>query len=81
MEGSKTGDSRKIDRCESEQANIMADRPKSGLRNVIIVWVIGLTLGIGAGAATALLLMPSASENSLPPGSSLADRLRPGKSQ
>jgi gas vesicle protein len=48
------------------------------LRNVILVWVIGLTLGVGAGAATALLLMPS-SEGKVPNGSSLADRLRLGQ--
>lgn len=57
--------------------NIMADKPKSGLRNVILVWVIGLTLGVGAGAATALLLMPSA-KTELPSGASLADRLKIG---
>ena len=28
------------------------------MRNVLLVWVIGLTLGIAAGAATAMLLMP-----------------------
>lgn len=55
----------------------MGEKPKTGLRNVILVWVIGLTLGIGAGAATALLLMPDA-QGTLPAGSSLADRLRNG---
>lgn len=30
------------------------------MRNVLLVWVIGLTLGIAAGAATAMLLMPQA---------------------
>ena len=30
------------------------------MRNVLLVWVIGLTLGIAAGAATAMLLMPKA---------------------
>ncbi len=56
----------------------MAEKPKSGLRNVILVWVIGLTLGVAAGAATALLLMPAA-DGQLPTGSSLADRLRLGR--
>lgn len=32
-------------------------RPKSGLYNVILVWVIGLALGILAGTLTAMLLM------------------------
>jgi hypothetical protein len=56
---------------------VMAEKPKSGLRNVILVWVIGLTLGVGAGAATALLLMPSA-KSELPSGASLADKLKIG---
>ncbi|GEM_PF-2076528 len=55
----------------------MAEKPKSGLRNVILVWVIGLTLGVGAGAATALLLMPSG-KGELPTGASLADKLKIG---
>ena len=54
--------------------NSMADKPTKGLRNVILVWIIGLTLGVGAGAATALLLLP-ASRSELPKGASLADRL------
>lgn len=53
----------------------MTQDPKSGFRNVILVWVIGLTLGIGAGAATAYLLMPR-TDAPLPAGSSLADRIR-----
>ena len=32
------------------------------MRNVLLVWVIGLTLGIAAGAATAMLLMPKAAQ-------------------
>ncbi len=36
----------------------MAQEPKSGIRYVILVWIIGLTLGVAAGAATAMLLMP-----------------------
>lgn len=53
----------------------MSEGPKSGLRNVILVWVIGLTLGVAAGAATALLLMPSASVDAHA-APTLADRLR-----
>lgn len=34
--------------------------PKNGLRNVILIWVIGLALGVLAGVATAMLLMPGA---------------------
>jgi hypothetical protein len=54
---------------------IMGERPKSGMRNVILVWIIGLTLGVAAGAATAMLLMPrdSAAAQS---GQTLADRFR-----
>lgn len=56
----------------------MVEKPKSGLRNIILVWVIGLTLGVGAGAATALLLMPAAKGN-VPAGASLADKLKIGE--
>lgn len=38
----------------------MAEDPRSGLRSVILMWVLGLTLGVAAGAGTAMLLMPSA---------------------
>lgn len=38
------------------------------MRNVLLVWVIGLTLGIAAGAATAMLLMPNAAQGSVPDG-------------
>ncbi len=51
----------------------MTEGPKTGLRNVILVWLIGLTLGVVAGAATAMLLMPSNSHNV---GTSLGDRIR-----
>jgi hypothetical protein len=53
----------------------MSEKPKPGLRNVILVWVIGLTLGIGAGAATAMLLMPSQEPGALH-APSLGDKLR-----
>ena len=36
----------------------MEEKPKSGFRGVVLVWIIGLTLGVAAGAATAMLLMP-----------------------
>jgi hypothetical protein len=36
----------------------MTRKPPSALRSVLLVWVIGLVLGIVAGAATAMLLMP-----------------------
>ena len=51
----------------------MEDRPKSGMRGVVLVWIIGLTLGVAAGAATAMLLMPS----DAPQGSkaTISDRL------
>lgn len=53
----------------------MAEGPKTGLRNVILIWVIGLTLGIAAGAATAMLLMPGDKGQHLV-DQSLADRVR-----
>ena len=37
----------------------MQERPKSGVRGVVLVWIVGLTLGVVAGAATAMLLMPA----------------------
>lgn len=54
----------------------MTERPKKGLKGVILTWIIGLTLGVAAGAATAMLLMPSASGSG--PVDSLADRFRSG---
>lgn len=53
----------------------MAEDPKSGLRSVILMWVIGLILGIAAGAGTAMLLMPSA-KGDLTGRKSLADEFR-----
>ncbi|MFN3371483.1 MAG: hypothetical protein ACK4Z0_08160 [Sphingomonadaceae bacterium] len=53
----------------------MAEDPKSGLRSVILMWVIGLALGIAAGAGTAMLLMPSAKAD-LAGRKSLADEFR-----
>lgn len=51
----------------------MEGKRPSGFRNVILVWVIGLSLGIGAGALTAMLLLPS---DSAPiAGESLAERI------
>ena len=53
----------------------MAHGPKTGMKNVILIWVIGLTLGIAAGAATAMLLMPAANGEGMVDGS-LADKIR-----
>jgi gas vesicle protein len=39
----------------------MEERPKPGIRGMLLVWLIGLTLGVVAGAATAMLLMPGRS--------------------
>jgi gas vesicle protein len=38
----------------------MEERPKPRIRGMLLVWLIGLTLGVVAGAATAMLLMPGA---------------------
>ncbi|MGL6043894.1 MAG: hypothetical protein ACRC1J_08210 [Sandaracinobacteroides sp.] len=53
----------------------MAEQPKSGMRNVILVWIIGLTLGVVAGAATAMLLMPREGV-AAGSGKTLAERFR-----
>jgi hypothetical protein len=54
---------------------MMQDKPKQGMKGVVLVWIIGLSLGVLAGATTARLLMP-AREGELPPqGSSLRDRM------
>lgn len=47
------------------------------MRNVLLVWVIGLTLGIAAGAATAMLLMPNAAQGS-PTEGLITERRNPG---
>lgn len=38
----------------------MEEGQKPRVRGMVLVWLIGLTLGVLAGAATAMLLMPSA---------------------
>ena len=43
------------------------------MRNVLLVWIIGLSLGIAAGAATAMLLMPKTAQGSQADGL-IADR-------
>lgn len=52
----------------------MEERPKPGIRGMLLVWLIGLTLGVAAGAATAMLLMPAGSVASN--SQSIADRFR-----
>ena len=52
----------------------MVERPKNGMRNVLLVWVIGLTLGVAAGALTAMLLLPASADVDTP--NSIADMLR-----
>ncbi|TPE62232.1 hypothetical protein FJQ54_06800 [Sandaracinobacter neustonicus] len=60
---------------QTASMNGMEERPKSGFRGAVLVWIVGLTLGVAAGAATAMLLMPSnGSRNSLQ--SAIADRFR-----
>ncbi len=52
----------------------MDDPQKPRIRGVVLVWLVGLTLGIVAGAATAMLLMPRAT---VTPGSeTLAEQFR-----
>jgi gas vesicle protein len=52
----------------------MKDKSKAGVRGVVLVWIIGLTLGVAAGSATALLLMPSSDAPEA--ATTLAERLR-----
>lgn len=52
----------------------MEERPKPGIRGMLLVWLIGLTLGVAAGAATAMLLMPGGSVASN--SQTIADRFR-----
>lgn len=53
----------------------MMEGPRKELRNIILIWAIGLTLGVAAGAATAMLLMPADKGQRLD-HQSLADRVR-----
>ncbi len=53
----------------------MARKPRPGLRGVILMWVLGLTLGVLAGAGTAMLLM-SGSAAGPANGRSLAEAWR-----
>lgn len=55
-------------------AGSMEERPKPGIRGMLLVWLIGLTLGVAAGAATALLLMPGGTISSN--SQTIADRFR-----
>jgi hypothetical protein len=41
-----------------EAANIMSQKNRTGLGRVLLVWIVGLALGVGAGALTARLLIP-----------------------
>lgn len=44
----------------------MAEKREAGIANILLVWIIGLALGVAAGAATAMLLIPmhgNAAEN------------------
>jgi hypothetical protein len=52
----------------------MEDGQKPRIRGMLLVWLIGLTLGVLAGAATAMLLMPDT--RVAPGGDTIADRLR-----
>lgn len=52
----------------------MTGRPKKGFVNVILVWMIGLTLGVAVGAVTAMLLLPASDMAETP--NSVADLFR-----
>ncbi|WP_448586004.1 hypothetical protein [Thermaurantiacus sp.] len=53
----------------------MREDPKQGLSSALLVWAIGLALGIGAGALTARLLIPERDGGVPAEGRSLRDRL------
>jgi|LakMenEpi03Aug12_release.lakeMendotaPanAssembly.Ray.scaffolds.fasta_scaffold4785802_1 gas vesicle protein len=52
----------------------MEERPKPRIRGMLLVWLIGLTLGVVAGAATAMLLMPGTDVDK--GAATIADRFR-----
>lgn len=54
---------------------VMQEKPKQGIKGVVLVWIIGLTLGVVAGASTARLLMPARSGEVPPEGASIRDRM------
>ena len=56
------------------ESGTMTGRPKKGFVNVILVWMIGLTLGVAAGAVTAMLLLPDSDTTETP--NSVADLFR-----
>ena len=53
----------------------MQNDRRQGLRSAVLVWVIGMALGIAAGALTAQLLIPSRGLERPPEGGSLRDRI------
>lgn len=53
----------------------MQEKPKQGLKGVVLVWIVGLSLGVLAGATTARLLMPSRQGEVPPQGASIRDRI------
>ncbi len=59
----------------SESPDGMREDPKQGLSSALLVWAIGLALGIGAGALTARLLIPERDGGVPAEGRSLRDRL------
>lgn len=61
------------DHAEPESV-AMTNQPKKGLINIILVWMIGLALGISAGAITAMLLLPGSDDSGIQ--NSIADYFR-----
>ncbi len=55
---------------------MMKQGSSSGLGRVILVWLVGLALGIGAGALTARLLIPHSPAAA--PGAPAAEPAAPG---
>ncbi|WP_448580080.1 hypothetical protein [Thermaurantiacus sp.] len=53
----------------------MNRKPQDGLKGVLVVWVIGLALGILAGTVTARLLMLDRDGEPPPAGTSIRDRM------
>lgn len=41
----------------------MVEGPETGMRSVLLIWIIGLALGVAAGAATAMLMMPGSAHS------------------
>lgn len=54
----------------------MSDEPRKGASSALLVWVVGLILGVAAGVGTAKLLLPARDGERPPAGATVKDKLR-----